>query len=182
MAMYSFIHNKDIDLSLKEYFFNQVTADAPHIVKTAEGAAFTLIKSMLNSRYDLVKLFPEIKTWAGAMAFLKDEYACKDDVIYKAKDNNTNQDPAITNSTHWVISDPRNMLLVMHCVNITVLYLLERVNKRKLSEEIIEAYNRAINWLEDVKRLRENPDFPLIEIPGGMEARAGSNKKIDHYW
>ena len=181
MALYSFITNKDIDVSLKQYFFDQVTADAPHVIKTAEGAAFSLIKSMLNNRYDLVKLFPVITEYDNTKAYAKDDYISNLDIIYKAKQASTANDPAATNSAYWDESDPRDKLLILHCVNITVFFLLERINQRKVSQDVIDAYNRAINWLEDVKREHENPDFPLIEI-GGMEVRSGSNKQIDHYW
>lgn len=184
MAMYSFITNKDIDVSLKKYFYDQAVADAPHIVKKAEGAAVSLMKSNLNSRYDLTLLFPVIKDYVSTTPYVIGTYVSKTDVIYKCIKAGTGQDPATANSTYWEESDPRDMLLVLLCVNITVFFILERVNQRKLSDDVIDAYNRAVNWLEDVKKLRENPDFPVIETESGigMEVKGGSNEKIDHYW
>ncbi|MCE9539929.1 MAG: hypothetical protein K8R85_12025, partial [Bacteroidetes bacterium] len=75
--IYTFITNKDIDVSIKQYFLDQITTGATHVLKKAEAAAFTLIKSKLNGRYDLVKLFPEIKEWSGSKNYLKDQYCVK---------------------------------------------------------------------------------------------------------
>jgi len=182
--IFSFITNKDIDVSLKEYFLNQVVNGDHHVIKKAEGAAFSLIKSALNSRYDLAKLFPLIKEWNTAQAYLEGEYSCKNDIIYKALSDNTGNAPA-TGSTYWVEDDPRDMLLVLHCVNITIYYLLKRISPRKVTQEVDDCYHMALDWLEDVKRERENPDFPLIDTDtgiGGLEVRGGSNEKIDHYY
>lgn len=176
----SFITNKDIEVSTKEYFLNQITAGAPHVLKTAEGAAVSLMKSMLNSRYNIVLVFPAIKEWEPTKAFLKDEFCCHNETIFKAKENTTGNNPT-TADNKWEQTDPRDPLLILHCVNITLFFLCERINPRKVPEDIIDAYNRALNWLEDVKRQRENPDLPLLEI-GGMELRAGSNPKLDHYY
>lgn len=178
--IYTFITNKDIDVSIKQYFLDQIIGTASHVLKKAEAAAFTLIKSKLNGRYDLVKLFPEIKEWVDTKPYLKDEYCVKLDIVYKALVDNTNQEPA-TSITKWEESDPRDALLLLHCSNITVYYICERINPRKISDDIIEAYNRAIDWLDDVKNGRENPDFPLIEI-GATDVRSGSNLKTDHYY
>jgi len=178
--IYSFITNKDLDLSIKPYFLEQVTVGATHKIKKAEAAAFTQIKSMLNSKYDLVKLFPEIKEWSETTNYEKDSYSCINDIVYKAKQDNSGVTPG-TEDTNWEENDPRDALLIVHAVNITLFYLLESANKRKIPEDVIEAYNRAINWLEDVKNGVENPDWALIEADG-MEVRAGSNPKLDHYW
>ncbi|MCK6648394.1 MAG: hypothetical protein L6Q66_01950 [Bacteroidia bacterium] len=178
--IYSFITNKDLDLSIKPYFLEQATVGAPHKIKKAEAAAFTQIKSMLNSKFDLEKLFPSIKEFSADKAYVADEYCSYDDVIYKAKLGSTGVTPG-TDTSKWEESDPRDALLIVHAVNITIFYLLESVNKRKIPDDVIEAYNRAINWLEDVKNGVENPDWDLI-VTDGMEVRSGSNEKIDHYW
>lgn len=182
--IYTFITNKDIDVSIKDYFLGQITTGVAHVLKKAEAAAFSLIKSKLNSRYDLTKLFPVIKEWDIAKPYLKDSYACKDDVIYKALSDNTGNTPDDVASAYWVEEDPRDGLLIVHCVNITVYYTLKRINPRKLSQETIDSYHEAVDWLDDVNGLRENPDFPLIDdvIIGGMEVRSGSNEKLDHYY
>lgn len=179
--IYTFITNKDIDVSIKQYFLDQIIGTSAHVLKKAEAAAFTLIKSKLNGRYDLVKLFPNIKEWASGILYnATNPYCSKNDVIYKALVPNTNASPD-THSTQWEESDPRDALLLLHCSNMTVYYVCERINPRKISDDIAEAYNRAIDWLDDVKNGKENPDFPLIAI-GATDVRSGSNDRIEHYW
>ncbi len=180
--IYSFITDQDIEVAIKRYFLDQIISDATYTLKRAEAAAFSLIKSKLNSRYDLVQLFPPIKEYDKDKTYSLGEYCSKSDSIYKSKvANNTNTDP-ITNTDKWEPSDPRDALLVLHCANITVFYIVERINPRKISEDIIDAYNRAVDWLDDVNRMREHPDFPLITIPGGMEVKGGSNDPTQHYF
>lgn len=176
----SFITNKDIDVSLKEYFLNQVVIGDSHVLKKAEAAAVSLMRSKLNSRYDLTKVFPLIREWKADKAYLKDEYTSINDVIYKAAEDNTNQRPNAPMSTAWAEDDPRDMLLVLHCTNITLYYILKRT--RKLSDDVINAYHDALDWLDDVKRERENPTLPLLEAPDGMDIKWGSNEKMDHYY
>lgn len=179
--IYSFITSKDLDVGIKQYFLEPIVNGLPHIVKTSEGAAFSLIKSNLNSRYDLEKLFPVIKEWNAQTNYQIGQHVCKNDVIYIALAASIGQTPDTANSPFWIEDDPRDQLLVIHCVNIAVFFITENANLRKRSQEMLDAYNRAVGWLYDVKKGEENPDYPLLPI-GGMEVRAGSNPKIDHYY
>lgn len=180
--IYSFITNKDIDLNLKQHFLDQVATNVPHVVKKAENAAVSLMKSKLNSRYDLDLVFPIIKEWKPATEFVEDQYCSKNDVIYRALRDNTGQAPGPTNADDWEEEDPRDMLLVIHCVSITVYHLLKSSNPRKISQDVMDNYHEAIDWMDDVMKGRENPLLPLIEEPDGMDIKYGSNEEIDHYW
>lgn len=179
--IYSFITNKDLDVGMKQYFLDQLLTGVPHVIRTAEGAAFSLIKAKLNSRYNLTKLFPEIREWNASKPYSVGQYSCKDDTIYKATLSSTGESPETVSSAFWTEDDPRDKLLIIHCVNITIFYCAKSGNLRKLSDDMIRDYNMAITWLEDVKDGTENPDFPLLEI-GGMELRSGSNPRIDHFY
>lgn len=180
--IYKFITDSDFELGIKKYFLDQVTAGTEvNIIKKAEDAAVTLIKSKLNSRYILTLLFPIIKDWNEETEYTAGTYVALEDIIYKASATGTNESPDEEDSEFWNEDDPRDGLLIALCVDITIYFLLKRINPRKLSDEVIASYNRAINWLEDVHLLHENPDFPLI-VTGGMELRAGSNPPQDHYF
>jgi len=182
MPIYSFITDKDLDVGMKKYFRDQVTNGTTnlHILKTSEGGAFSMIKAKLNNKYDLVKLFPSIQDWSAAKAYLKDEYAYKNDKIYKALQPGTNQDPA-TQTAYWVESDPRDQLLVIHCVNMTIYFFMESIAPNKITEDIANAFASAIEWLDDVKNGDENPDWPLV-LEGSSFIHSGSNEKLDHYY
>lgn len=180
MAIHSFITDKDLDVGMKLYFRDQIIEANTHILTTAEGAAFSLIKTKLNSRYDLSKLFPETKTWSASTAYLKDSYSFKSDKIYKALLDGTNKDPA-TETTYWVEEDPRDKLLVIFCVRITIYFLCESMSLRKTPDDVINDFNSAIEWLDDCKDGTENPDWPILET-GSSIINYGSNEKLDHYY
>jgi hypothetical protein len=179
--IYDFITDKDLDVGMKKYFRDQVMENNPHILKTSEGAALSMIKTELNGRYDLAKLFPSIKEWSSDADYTSDGYASKADIIYKAKRDNTNKEPA-DNSDDWEESDPRDQLLVVFAVAITLYFFVESISPRKISQDIVNAYTNAMEWLEDVKEGKKNPDFPLLESGGLNDIPHGSNEPYDHYY
>jgi len=180
--IHTFITDKNLEGVIKEYFLNQVIGDKLYVLEDAEAAAFSLIKSKLNSRYDLTKLFPPIKDYADTTTYVKGDYSAKADVIYKSKiDNNTNHSPD-TSPTQWEKSDPRDALLIRYCGIFTVYFALESINPRNISEKLYENFEMAERWLNNVNKCVEHPDFPLITIPGGMEVKGGSNAPTEHYY
>lgn len=178
--IHSFITDKDLLISIKQYFLDQVTIDESTRKPKCEAAAFTMIKSKLNNRYDLVKLFPETKEWDSARAYLKDEYCFNNEKFFKALQNATNQNPN-SQLLFWKESDPRDMLLVKLCADITLYFILESINPRKVSDDVINAYTNAMEWLDDVKNNIEHPAWPLLENGLGT-LKWGSNTKLDHYY
>lgn len=178
--IHTFITDKDLLISIKQYFLDQVTIDESSRKTKCEAAAFSLIKSKLNNRYDLIKLFPETKEWDETKSYLKDTYCFKNDIFYKASEDNSEKNPD-SETTIWKQNDPRDMLLVKYCADITLYFILESINPRKVSDDVINAYNQAIEWLDDVKNNIEHPDWPLLENGLGV-VRWGSNKKLDHYY
>lgn len=181
MAILTFVTDKDLDLGLKKYFRDQITNDTKdlHIQKTSEAAAFSMIKAKLNNKYDLVKLFPIIKQWSAATPYLIGEYCYHLNKIFKAKTNNTNS--PTTNTNDWEESDPRDQMLVICCVNITIYFMTESLNPRKLSDDIKNAFVNAMEWLEDIKSGAENPDWDLL-VDGSSSIFSGSNDKLEHYY
>lgn len=180
MAIYSFITDKDLDVGMKKYFRDQVIENNTHILTISEGAAFSLIKSKLSGRYDIVKLFPSIKEWSNATAYLTDQYSYKSDKIYKALQDGDNQDPETAN-TYWTNEDPRDQLLVVFAVRITIFFMVEALNPRKVPEDIANDFTQALEWLEACQKGEENPDWPLLEN-GSSTIQWGSNEKLDHYY
>jgi phage gp36-like protein len=180
MAIHAFITDKDLDVGMKQYFRDQIIETNTHILTTSEGAAFSLIKSKLTGRYDLLKLFPSTKLWSGSIDYLKDQYIFKNDKFYKALQDGTNQDPE-TQTAYWVEEDPRDKLLVIFCVRITIYFIVEALPTRKVSQDIINDFDSAIEWLDNCKSGIENPDWPLL-INGSSIINWGSNEKLDHYY
>lgn len=180
MALYSFITDQDLDVGMKQYFRDQIISGETHKLITSEGAAFTLIKTKLNSRYDLVKLFPSITVWSGAAAYATDNYVWKNNKFFKAKQAGTNQDPE-TQTAYWLESDPRDKLLVIFAVSITLFFLVKALKSSQVPQDLINDFDTANEWLESCKDGKENPDWPLLEN-GSSTIQWGSNEKLDHYY
>ncbi len=180
MPIHTFITDKDLDVGMKQYFRDQIIETNTHILTTSESAAFSLIKTKLNSRYDIKLLFPSTKTWSGTTAYLEGEYSYKADKFYKALQDGTNQDPA-TQASYWVEEDPRDQLLVIFCVRMTLYFLCESNSLKKTPEKLINDFDTAMEWLDNCKSGVENPDWPLLEN-GSSTINFGSNEKLDHYY
>lgn len=178
--IYQFITDNDLDVGMKKYFRDQIIENNTHILTTCEGASFSLLKSKLTGRYDLSLLFPTIVNWNNATNYTTTKYVCKENKIYKALQNNTNSDPE-TSTSNWELSDPRDQLLVVMAVRITIYFLTEAVNPRKVPEDIVNDFTSSMEWLEAVQTGKENPDFPLLE-GGASTVNWGSNPKLDHYY
>jgi phage gp36-like protein len=189
--IYSFITEKDLDVGMKKYFREQITdvnnvinvqevSNKIHIQITSEAAAFSLIKSKLNARYDIVKLFPEVKNWTFEGEYLLDEYVWRSDNIYKAIQDGTGRDPD-TETGYWKLLDPRDQLLVVYCAIITIWFMMRSINPRKISHELDNDYAGILEWLDDIKEGKESPDWP-IKDGGTNDVIWGSNEKLDHYY
>lgn len=183
MAIYNFITDRDLDVGMKEYFRDAITigSENKHILKTTEGAAFSIIKSKLNNKYDLVKLFPSVKAWDPLKDYLLDEYCYKEDKFFKAKAASTSEDPTAAASAFWTEEDPRDQLLVVYAVAITLYFFVQSADQRKLSDKIENAYAHAMEWLDDVRDGKENPAWDQLATGGSNDIPHGSNEKLEHY-
>lgn len=184
MAIYTFLTDKDLDVGMKLYWRNQITngTDNKHIMTTCEGAAFSMIKTKLNNKYDLVKLFPSIKEWVNDVDYLEDQYCYKSDKIFKAKNDNSGEDPVTENSEHWIEQDPRDQLLVKYAACMTIYFMLESLPPRMVAKEITDEFVGIMEWLDDVRDGKENPAWDLSASGGSTDIPHGSNEKLEHYY
>jgi Protein of unknown function (DUF1320) len=180
MAIHSFITDKDLDVGMKKYFRDQIIETNTHILTTCEGAAFSLMKSKLTGRYDMLLLFPDTSTWSASKIYLTGDYCFKNDKFFKAIQDGTNHDPE-TSPLYFIEKDARDQLLVVFCVNIAIYFLIQALNPRKVPQDIINDYDTAIEWLDGCMSGKENPDWALLEN-GVSTINWGSNPKLDHYY
>lgn len=181
--IYSFITDSDLDVAMKRFFREQITELQAklHIQTLSEGAAFSLIKSKLNNRYDLAALFPPVVEWDSQTPFVLGAYCCKKDVIYQALQAGADHDPCENASAYWKKSDPRDPLLVLHCAVITIYNMMRSVAPRKISDELHDAYEESMDWLDAVKEGSESPDYPLRD-EGTDTIPHGSAEQNEHYY
>mgnify|MGYP001023451471 CR=1 FL=1 len=81
--------------------------------------------------------------------------------------------------------DPRNPLIVLHCLNIFVYLLYRRINPRKIPEEVKLDHEETLEWLADVAKGSISPDFPPVASPevSALVPRVGGGQPIKgHYF
>lgn len=80
------------------------------------------------------------------------------------------------------LADTRHPLIVHHTLVLFVYLLYRRINPRKMPEEVKLEHDETLEWLRDVARGVESPDFPPLEDPevstqtplfGGGQVRKG---------
>lgn len=78
--------------------------------------------------------------------------------------------------------DTRHPLIVHHTLVLFVYLLYRRINPRKMPEEVKLEHDETLEWLRDVARGLESPDFPPLVDPevstqsplfGGGQVRKG---------
>ena len=178
--LYQFITDADLAVGLQKYFSDQISANAVNGIPLSEGAALSIIKAKINNRYDLTQLFPVITEWDGSIAYAIGAYVCRLDTMYIALTANTGQDPSIALSPNWAKKDPRDQLLIMKCLDITIYFFVRSANARKITQDMADNYASALEWLDDVKNQIENPAWPLL-IDAASIPIAGSKPPEQQY-
>lgn len=183
MSVYQFLTDQDLDLGMKKYFRDLITvgAEKKHILVSCEAAAVSLIKTKLNNKYDLTKLFPSIVEWATDGEYTTGQYVHKNTAIYIALQDSTDKNPTDpANAAFWKQSDPRDQLLVKYCATITAYFMMEAgVNPRMISEKLVDEFAGVIEWLDDVRDGKESPAWDLLASGGSYDIPHGSNDKLD---
>jgi hypothetical protein len=179
--MYQYLASKNIDALIKKDHLEDITEGDPTHVKETEAIAISQIKSALNNRYDLVKIFPTIHTWREATTFKADAYCYHGGKIFKATEEHYGSKPGTTGAK-WEEEEPRDSLLMMIATDIMLYHLHARVNRRQIPQYRFDRYQEAKQWLEDVKAGLENPELPLKEEPHAGNINWGSNPQMNHYF
>lgn len=81
--------------------------------------------------------------------------------------------------------DPRDPLIVLHCLNIFVYLLYRRINPRKIPDEVKLDHEETLEWLADVGKGNISPDFPPVADPevSALVPRVGGGQPIKgHYF
>lgn len=173
---YKFINDSDLNAQLREHHLVDLTDGDEQIVRKCERFALSIMHSKLNSRYNMSGLLVSPATeWNDLTNYQQGEYAFREiveegfqrDEIYIAERDNFNIPPE-TSTDDWELEDPRDELLIGICVNITIYRIFRGgISTLKIPEDVITDYNSAMEWLEDVRMMTENPDLPLKE--NGMD-------------
>lgn len=179
MAIYKFITDQDLRDLLREHY-EDLTDNNPKNIRQAEATAVELIKSKLADRHDMALVMLLFSNWDSATEYTAGQYVVygPEDRFYLALVDNDDVKPSSDPNT-WKESDPRNPLLVMHCMYITIWYLSQKISLRKVPDQWADNYDEAMEWLNDVRDLKENPELPLKEN-GSDEIPWGSNDRTEY--
>ena len=132
--------------------------DSSRLVR-AERAAEEEIYSYLSERFDTDQIFPAIYEWNASQAFVTDERSADGGLFYKAKQDNTNKQPA-ANTDDWEEDDPRNPMIVRYMVVISLYQVYHSLHGKNIPMHIKEEYDLAKDWLLRVNKGQLNPKLP----------------------
>lgn len=74
----------------------------------------------------------------------------------------------------------RDPLIVLHVLNVFVYMLYQRINPRKIPEQVKDDHAETLDWLERVTTGKESPDLPAKPEPGRSttDLRSGGGLKV----
>ncbi len=182
--IYKFLTTEDINTAIRADLllqFAESETELQKYIKISEAVAIQKIKSKIADRYDTDKIFVPITQWIASKQYNEGEFIYHNQIIYIVVENNTGSEPNET-STAWHMNDPRPLLVVSYCVDITLFLLHGRINPRKIPELRKDAYEEAIDYFEMLKKGEESPpDLPFLE-EGEEYIPWGSSPQIDHIY
>lgn len=81
--------------------------------------------------------------------------------------------------------DERDALILEFCKDIAAYRVCRLANVDIIHKQVVENYDRAIEWLKDVRNGDANPDLPTLDIDDNTEVskipfRYGSRPKFNH--
>lgn len=168
--IYQFIHDFDIYKVMRKSLLSQVTDNDAKVIKDAESAALTQIKTKIGQRYDLDAAFPTILKWDNATQYNEGQYVYHEftsndkqyGIIYWAIQANINKAPN-ENTEDWGLKDPRNSLLVMCAVDMMLYHLHARISPNKVPTLRKDRYAECIATLDMIREGEESIDIDITE-------------------
>ena len=139
-----------------------ITNSDDTLLTDAEESAISEMKTYLRPRYKLVDMFISYTTWAAG-TYATGSRVIKDGVFYRALQSTTQTPPG----SHWVAGDERIPYLVLTTINIVMFHLYRRINPRKVPEHVSLAYERAVEWLKDIRKGTADLDVSLYDTAAG---------------
>lgn len=163
------------------------------IRKDAERAAQAEIETYLMHRYNMAAVFVDLLEYDASTTYNSGDLITFPDVedeIYSAAYDTEGESQTVgpgvspvDDPTKWVKGDPRNALIKMHLVDITLYHLHSRINPRNIPDFRVERYRDCIDWLKMVAAGKISTKLPIIEPEAdqiGLKIKWNSNTKFNH--
>lgn len=151
-----------------------------NIIQQVEMASQEEISSYLSGRYDVTKIFINILTYNAIRTFQTGEYVYETGKIYRALEAVTDVSPTVNHvqeNPKWVLDDPRNPLIVLRMVYITLYHAHKSLPGSQIPRLRIDDYDMSIRWLEKVAEGKLNPILPEAEKEDGVIVVYGSEER-----
>jgi len=87
-----------------------------------------------------------------------------------------------TNTTYYILFDPRDAQMVLYLCDIVLFHLHSRIAPRNIPDIRVKRYDAAIEWLKMCATGEVTPNLPLIQPKQGNRLRyGGSVRNINSY-
>lgn len=178
---WSYIQEDDLNVILSDTLGNPDQA----FLLQAENASVGQIKSYLSPRYDVEKIFRDLKIWVITTAYVIGDYvafATISDDIYTALTDTTGSSPD-SNPNDWEKVDGRDALIVSLVIDVTLYNIHSRINPRNVPEIRLQRRDESIKWLTMVSKAEVQADLPRLEddVTGLSIQFGGETKKQNSF-
>lgn len=155
------------------------------LIQQVELAAQAEITSYLAGRYDVSKIFTEIRSFKYDATFPEGAYVYDEGKIYKSLATQTETIPSVNiweETSTWALEDPRNPIIVLRMVYITLYHAHKALPGQQIPKLRIDDYDISLRWLEKVAAGLLNPLLPEAEREDGGLVAFGSEPRRQSRW
>ena len=154
-----------------------ITQSNAAIVPQCENAARHEITGYLNQRFNLATVLQDLLTYNATAAYTIGDLVFDPAVpadIYECIADTTGG-TLLTDANFFALGDPRNPLVLQFLIEIVLYNIHKRISPQNIPTIRSLAYERAIEWLEQVQRGYITPALPPIQSSTGGTNGASTN-------
>ena len=150
------------------------------VIQKVEFAAEAEIASYLSSRFDVAKIFTPISDYESTRLVKAGAFIHESDKIWRSLVDQTGIRPsesATSDTPTFVVDDPRNPIIVLRMVYITLYHAHKALPGSQIPKLRIDDYDISIRWLEKVAGGLLNPLLPVAEEGDNYLVAFGSEER-----
>lgn len=171
------ILSADYDFQIRDEIKTVLSGKDQNKLKRAEKAALEQMRSYLSQRFDTQKLIWAFEDFNQARHYTPGMYCLFNDQLFCCKYECLGIEPS--EDDFWFPDDPRNAMLVMYLIDMTLYHLYAAQTLKAISEHRSQRYQDALDWLKDARDGKIETGLPAKVDPKNLDFdfRFGSNPK-----
>jgi hypothetical protein len=199
-----FLLKPDYYAQIKQDLLNVVIDAQDYLRIEAEEAAREEMEGYLRGKYDLAKIFIDLVPWHqlqqydagdvvhhGTITMGAGAAAVEVPLVFVASEPSiglvpTAPAPGAPAVGPWLLKDPRQKLVKMYLIDLTLYHLHSRQNPRTVPDVRRDRYDAAIKWCQDCRTGKVSPGLPALPAIGAdgqpekesIRIRGGSQPKL----